>query len=78
MTSIDLIRRVDAGKYRLDIHIDGRGHSFEFSVTQHQGIDVVNWSTDFAELMDRNFGKTDSLLASILAFHRAQDCELEC
>lgn len=74
--TIDHLQRIGDGTYRLDLTVGNDSRSFRFTVSAHGGIDVVNWEPDFQSVLDDNPGQTEPLLAAVLAFHRAQRCEL--
>jgi len=76
MITIDLVRALSPGKYRVEVHIQGSAASFDFSVDQHHGIDVVTWDAAFDAVKERNAEKTKALLQVIMAFHRAHQTEL--
>jgi len=55
---------------------DGASLTFHFNVIEHNGIEVVQSSEEFATYIQQNFGPYKALLEAILRFHLATKLNL--
>jgi len=65
-------------RYRVQLRDEDDGHTltFDFNVIEHNDIDMVQWSDEYAAYIEQNFGPYKALLEAILQFHLARKVDL--
>ena len=75
-SSLDSVTRIGQNVYRVSIAIDGISRSFEFTVSNAKGINVVNWDDEFQVVASVFGNRAEKVMQAVLSFHQAQDCLL--